>query len=86
MEISLSNIKFNKITRQGSNVGFVSFVLNGCILFKNVAIHQRADKDGYRLVYEDKEGRASTFPINREAQQGIDTELFGYLKAQELLT
>lgn len=86
MDYAVSNIRYNKINRQGSNVGFVSFVLNNVLAFKNVAVHQLADKSGYRLVYEDKDGRGSVHPISKILQEGVEEEIFCYLKAQDLLT
>lgn len=78
------DINFNKINRVGSNVGFVDFVYNG-FAFKRVAVHQRLDKTGYRLVYSDKEGRSAAHPINKETQQHVEKEVISFLKAQDLL-
>lgn len=84
MELPIKDIRFTAIKRNSSHVGFCSFVL-GEIAFKNVAVHQRLDKKGYRMNYENKQDVPYTHPISKELQEYINEEVFGFLKAQEIL-
>ena len=82
----ITDIHFVPMKRLGSFVGFVSFRYDRekwglCI--KSVAVHEKADKSAFRLVYPEdgRFKRTLVYPINRQTQQLIEAEVNAYLTA-----
>lgn len=75
MEPLITGLKFIPVRRVGSHIGFVKFVYEGNLAMKDIAVHERADKKSFRLVYP-----LNTFPINKETQEIIDNEVNCYIK------
>lgn len=81
-EPKITRIMFKRVARDGSLVGFVGFTYDDKFSFTNVAVHQRLDKKGFRLVYPQNKDHSKPymFPINRETQQEVDKKINEYLQ------
>lgn len=79
--VKISDIRFFPVNRKGSLVGFTSFTYDDCIAIKDVAVHQRLDKKGYRLVYpaNEKAGRSIVFPVKLEVTKAIEKCVQDYM-------
>jgi hypothetical protein len=79
----ISDIKFIPVKPSRSHIGFVSFLYDGNIAVRDVAVHKKFPS-GLRLVYPDNpvSNRPIIFPINKETQMLIDGEIELYLKVQ----
>lgn len=86
----VSNIQFFPVRKRvAGHIGFVNFHYEEGMAIKDVAVHERLDKKGYRLVYpnvKNKEGdvRSVVFPNNRDTQEQIDREINAYLRSREI--
>lgn len=80
----ISNIRFIPFKKLKSHVGFCSFTYEGMDI-NDVAVHIRADRKGYRLVYPKNRvtERNTIRPINKATQEEIDDAITDYLKAQK---
>lgn len=78
----VTRIAFKQVTRDGSLIGFVSFNYNSEFSLTNIAVHERADKRGIRLVYPQNKERNKPFifPNNRKTQQDVDKIVTMYLQ------
>lgn len=74
MQPLVTDIQFKGVERNGSHIGFVSFLYDENIAITNVAVHEKLDKSGIRLVYPQNKDRKKpfVFPINRKSQQEIE--------------
>lgn len=86
----ISNIRFIPIRqRSKGHVGFIHLTYGGMAI-KDVAVYERLDKTGFRLVYPevaaqgDRVKRSVIFPIDRKTQEAIDMEVNAYLKTVKI--
>lgn len=77
----VSEIRFIPIKQNGSHFGFVDFLYDGDILFKDMAVHSKR-AGGFRIVYPKHKisEREYVRPQNKETQQAIDNAVTKYLK------
>lgn len=83
----ITEIRFTKMRQEGSHVGFISFLYDGRIALKEIAVHElREPKNGlrYRLVYPiNKVDKVLFHPIDKKTQEHIDYEINTFLQANE---
>lgn len=62
-------------------VGFATFVYDGNIEIKDLAVHERLDKMGYRLVWPVNKivDREIVRPINRQTTKAIDQAITDWI-------
>ena len=85
MEPNVTDIRFSPIRRNGSHVGYCSFLFERKFAFKRVAVHEKLNKSGYRLNYENKEGEPTAYPITKEIGELIEKDVSAFLKANAFL-
>lgn len=80
----LNDIRFVPITQVPfkGHVGFVDFFYDKEFLFKDIAVYQRLDKKGFRLVYPANKtsGREFIRPNNKAITKIIDEEITVFMK------
>lgn len=83
----ITDIRFIKVNRKKSLVGFVSFLYDGRMAVKDIAVHSILEpKDGlkYRLVYPNNTMlKVIIHPVNKETQQHIDRIVNDFLIDEE---
>lgn len=87
MSDKLTDIRFVPITQEPFRgmVGYIDFSLNSDLLFKDMAVYERKDTKGFRVVYRknDTSGREYVKPQNKRIQQFIDDEVTKFLKERD---
>lgn len=77
----VSEIRFKPTPREGSLIGWVSFLYDKKFAFKGISVHEKADKTGYRLLYpENAKKRTPIHPIDPVVQKQIDSEITSFIK------
>lgn len=80
----LTDIRFVPITQVPfkGHCGFVDFFFEGKFLFKDIAVYQRLNKKGFRLVYPANKtsGREFVRPNNKEITKIIDEEITEFME------
>lgn len=78
----VSEIRFIPIKQNGSHLGFVNFLYDGNILFKDIAVHVKRDEEGVRLVFPRNQKSLKEFvrPQNKKTQEAIDGAISKHLK------
>ena|SRR3990167_3425489 len=86
---TITEIRFIKITRKKNHVGFVSFLYDGRLALKDIAVHElREPKAGirYHLAYPKNMTEKIIFhPIDKTTQEHIDRKINAYLTETEIL-
>ena len=76
----ISNIRITLINGTGGLISFASVLIDDCIRLDSIAIHQLANRAGYRIVYpRDKSGRPYFFPISQELREQLEDAIFDEL-------
>lgn len=81
----ISDIRFIPMADENTSLrGWAHFTYHGNIAIKDVAVHIRADRKGYRLVYPKNKDidRSIVYPRNKETQQAIELAINAYIEKQ----
>lgn len=82
--MKINNVNITLINPKNGLIGFTSFVLYGAFYVNGIAIYERLDRAGYRLLYPTRKSGEQVFnichPINRKASQVVDNAVFQKLK------
>lgn len=73
---AISEVRFIPVSKQGSLVGFITFLYKDDFELRDMAVHSRRS-GGYRIVYpKNKTSNTTIFrPITKEFQEEIDNEV-----------
>lgn len=77
----ITNIKFEACARRKSLVGFVDFIYRTKFTFTDVAVHERLDRTGFRLVYPQ-----TAYPIDHPMQKEIDHLISEHIRKTQGVT
>ena len=82
--IEITDVKFNEAKLEKGLVGFASCVINRDIYLGNIAVFERLDKQGYRLVFPVRKSEKGMkfkicFPVNNEAYQALLSAISKYI-------
>lgn len=79
--MQVRDIRISLVNGRNGLVGFVSCLVNESIRIDSIAIHQLANKTGYRIVYpRDKRNRLYYFPINQKLRKQLEDAIFNELR------
>jgi|GEM_PF-1977193 len=84
-QVLITDLDLIAVKPQGSLIGFANFVVGQAFSVNGVAIHQRLNGEGIRLVYPSKRlnsGREITLlhPANSDTYQMLESVIFEKLK------
>lgn len=74
--MKITEVQIDFIKPNNGLIAFASLVLNGDVFLSSIGIHKKIDGTGYRITYPSKGKHSIFYPINRDAGQAIENEIF----------